>query len=257
MHGEDHSNCGSCFEHGVCWTKKRKNKLLKSIIFLLKEYLYLKSYLKRQKSYWSVLYASHIGYILLIIFQVLCFLSAIITISSISVSAVSSDLTGKASYYSVLFAGIICFISGSLGNIGLFIIRLFDKDLRLYASPVMFFGYGFHFMLFFSGFYSWYFVDPTFSEYRQFWVGLVTFRPVSVKPAWAIYIIISALHLIYLPYTRAFHYITRFFAFFLIRWDDEPNLRGSELEKKLQELLDQKITWSGPHIESGGTWKEQ
>jgi nitrate reductase gamma subunit len=256
-HEENYQYGGSYFEHMDWWTRARKKRLLRSTILFLKEYLYLESYWKKKKGYWSVLYLSHIGYILLIIFQALCFFSAIFTISGVSVSAGSPDFTGRTFYYLVLFAGVICFVSGMVGSIGLLAVRLIDKDLKLYTSPSIFFGYGFHFALFLSGFYCWFFVDPTFFEYRQFWVGLLTFSPASVKPAWGIYIIISGLHLIYLPYTRAFHYVTRFFAFFLIRWDDEPNVRGSELEKRLQKLISQqKVTWSAPHIKSGETWLE-
>jgi hypothetical protein len=50
------------------------------------------------------------------------------------------------------------------------------------------------------------------------------------------------------------HYITRFFAFLWVRWDDEPNLRGSRIEKRLQKWLNQSLDWSAPHIQSGNKW---
>jgi hypothetical protein len=42
----------------------------------------------------------------------------------------------------------------------------------------------------------------------------------------------------------------------LIRWDDKPNLRGSRLEKKVEEMLNFKTGWNGPHIKPHLTWKE-
>jgi hypothetical protein len=86
---------------------------------------------------------------------------------------------------------------------------------------------------------------------------LITLHPAKVEPALSVFIVILALHLIYLPFTRAFHYISRIFAFFLILWDDEPNIRGGKLEQKLQRLLNQKVSWSAPHIKEGKTWGEQ
>jgi len=255
-HEEKYHYGGSYFEDVDWWTKTRRKRFLKSIISFFKEYLYFESYFKKQKSYWIALYAFHIGSILLIAFQVLCFLSAIALVLGIRVSAESSDFTGRAFYYLILFTGVICFISGIFGSIGLSIKRLSDENLRFYASPAMYFGYSFNLLLFLSVFYAWYFADPTFSGYRQFWVGLITFSPAHVEPAWAIYIIFIALHLIYLPFTQVFHYISRIFVFFLIRWDDKPNLRGSNLEKEIERLLEQRVTWQGPHVRHGKSWRQ-
>jgi hypothetical protein len=60
----------------------------------------------------------------------------------------------------------------------------------------------------------------------------------------------------YLPFTRSLHYITRLFGFWLIRWDDEPNVRGSFLEKRVNEALDEKQDWGAPHIKGGSTWRD-
>jgi hypothetical protein len=109
--------------------------------------------------------------------------------------------------------------------------------------------------VFLSGLYSWY-LDPAFSVYTDFWKGLITFKPIDVEPATASHILLFALLLIYLPFTRSLHYITRLFGFLFIRWDDEPNLRGSELEKKVEEMGQLKVGWEGPHIKPDLTWKE-
>jgi hypothetical protein len=52
------------------------------------------------------------------------------------------------------------------------------------------------------------------------------------------------------------HYITRFFAFLWVRWDDEPNLRGSRIEKRVQKWLNQPLSWSAPHIQTGKKWAD-
>jgi hypothetical protein len=111
-------------------------------------------------------------------------------------------------------------------------------------------------MVFLSGLLSWIFADPTFSKYRGFWKGLIVFNPIDVEAVVAVHILLFAFLLIYLPFTRSLHYITRLFGFLLIRWDDEPNLRGSLLEREVEEALKQKLNWRGPHIQSGSTWRD-
>ena len=107
----------------------------------------------------------------------------------------------------------------------------------MYATFLNYFNYGFFLVVFLSGLYSWYFEDPTFAEYREYWKSLVTLHVPVVEAASAVHILLFALFLIYLPYTKSMHYISRFLAFFRIRWDDEPNVRGGRMEKELQKLL--------------------
>ena len=107
------------------------------------------------------------------------------------------------------------------------------------------------------GLLAWRHGGYDFIEYRKFWEGLFTFHFAELTPPFALFIFLMAFHLIYLPFTKATHYITRPLAFFMIRWDDEPNRRGGELEKRLIENLQQKISWSGPHIKTEKRWNEQ
>ena len=172
----------------------------------------------------------------------------------ITVSPGSPDVSGTIFYYAIFLTGVISFITGAFGSVGVLVKRIVDKNLSLYASPLNYFTYLFTLAVFLSGLYAWYFVDPAFAEYRDFWKGLLTLSYVTVEPGAVVHILLFNLFLVYLPFTRSMHYVTRFFAFFLIRWDDEPNLRGSELEKRLVQLVGQKITWSAPHIKSGETW---
>ncbi|MCX5798170.1 MAG: respiratory nitrate reductase subunit gamma [Proteobacteria bacterium] len=257
IHEEKYHYGGSYYENLEWWTLVRQKSFLKGLVHLLKEYLNLGEYLKRHKSYWLVLYPWHVGFILIILFHILCFFGAVAMLADLDISAESNNLFGQIFYYKIIIIGVASFIAGAFGSIGLIIKRLTDENLRSYTSPLNYFTYIFTLMVFLSGLYDWYFFDPTLSEYREFWKGLITFNFIDVKTTTAIHIIIFAFFLIYLPYTRSLHYITRLFAYFLIRWDDEPNLRGSILEKKLTALLNQKVTWAGPHIQSGKKWNEQ
>ena len=238
-------------EYGI--RPKSKDRLRK-VFFLLKDYVLLGEYFNQDKKYWLALHPWHIGFICLITFHIFSLLGALGLVSGIPVAPGSPSAIGTAIYYTSLYLGVISFIAGLWGSIGILVMRVADRKLRDYATPLNFFTYLFLLAVFLSGLYSWYFVDPGFSEYRQFWRGLLTLRPISVEPATAIHILLFALFLMYLPFTRSLHYITRLFAFFLIRWDDEPNIRGGALEKKIRNLLDQRVSWRGPHIQTGASW---
>ena len=257
IHEESYRYGGSYFEKKDWVTHTRRKARLRSLWFLLKEYFTLGEYLKRHKSYWLALYPWHIGFILIISFHIFTFFAAVAMVLGLPVSGDSPFLAGRIFYYLVLLIGLVSFILGVIGSIGIFIKRLADEDLRAYATPQNYFTYLFCLAVFLSGLYAWAFVDPTFSEYRAFWVGLITLKPITVAPGAALHIILFDLFLIYLPFTRSMHYITRLFAFFLIRWDDEPNVRGSKLENGLIKQFGKKVTWSAPHIKGGQSWGDQ
>jgi nitrate reductase gamma subunit len=257
MHKPRHRHGGSRMEELDGHSRVRQGGLMRSILYLLKEYVSLSEYFKRQKGYWSVIYPWHVGFILIITFHILAFFGALILIAGVPVAADSPAVGGRIFYFVMLFCGVVSFAAGLVGSIGVLIRRVVDSNLRDYAAPQQYFTYLFCLAVFGSGLYSWWFVDPTLSEYRQFWVGLVTLHPVTVAPASAFHITLFDLFLIYLPFTRSMHYVTRVFAFFLIRWDDRPNTRGGKVEHELLAQFGRRVSWSAPHVKEGGTWAEQ
>jgi nitrate reductase gamma subunit len=256
IHEDAYRYGGSYYEQTDWWSKPRRRNLLRSLFYALKDNFYLGEYFKRDLGYWTVLYPWHIGFILIITFHILCFFGALAIHLGANVSPESKNVVGTLLYYFILLTGVPAFILGSIGSIGLFFRRLSNTGLRLYATAANFFNYVFFLVVFLSGFYAWLFVDPHFEEYLSYWRGLITLDPVSVDPAAATHIVLFMIFLLYLPFTRSFHYISRLLAYFWIRWDDEPNLRGSRLEKRLMEMLGQRVAWAGPHIQTGKTWGE-
>jgi len=256
IHEEKYAYGGSYFEKKEWWNEEKQKRYVRGILYLLKEYFTLGDYLTRNVLYWLGLFPWHIGFILIITFHILCFFGALFMVLEFTISPGSPDLWGRILFYAILITGIVSFIAGTVGSIFIIINRIIDKSLRTYATPLNFLMYIFTLVVFISGLYSWYFIDPDMKEYREFWKGLITFHFVGVDVGTMVHIILFDLFLIYLPFTRSLHYITRLFAFFLIRWDDEPNRRGSKLEKRLIKNLNQKVGWQGPHIGAGRSWNE-
>ena len=87
-------------------------------------------------------------------------------------------------------------------------------------------------------------------------MGLITLSAPHLHPMTILHIVLFDIFLIYLPFTRSTHYITRILAYYFIRWDDEPNTRGSKMEAQINSLLGGKLSWEAPHIAAGKSWAE-
>jgi len=198
----------------------------------------------------------HVGFYLIVTFHGLVAIGAIAMVAGADISAESSNIGVLILYYLTLVVGVAGFGLGCLGSIGVMIKRLADRDLNLFASLKNYFSYVFYFFVFLSGLIAWAVYDPTFAVYRDFYYGVFTFNVMAVDPALVAHAVLFAMFLFYMPSTQAMHYATKFFAYFAVRWNDAPNLRGSKVEKKLQALLGQTVTWSAPHIQTGKTWAE-
>ncbi len=256
IHEEHYRYGGSYYEQQEWWTKPRQKNRWRSLLYSLKDNFYLGEYFEHNRIYWFFLLPWHLSFIFIITFHILCFFAAVSMIGGLQVTAASPHALGKVFYYILLFTGGFAFIAGTFGSIGMLFIRILDRGLRTYAMPMNFFNYIFFLVVYGSGLLAWLLLDPTLEEYRAYWVGLVTLSPPMLHPMTILHIVLFDIFLIYLPFTRSTHYITRILAYFFIRWDDEPNLRGSEMEKKINGLLQRKVSWTGPHIQAGNSWAE-
>lgn len=256
IHEEQYRYGGSYYEKQEWWTKRRPKNTGRSLWYALKDNFYMGEYFKRNPLYWMFLLPWHLGFIFIILFHILCFFAALATVGGLEVTAASPQLAGRIFYTIILVTGGFAFVAGTFGSLGMPIIKLADRGLRTYAMPMNFFNYGFFLLVYGTGLYSWLALDPTLVEYRSYWLGLVTLNPPALYPLTILHIILFDVFLIYLPFTRSTHYITRILAYFYIRWDDEPNMRGSALERQINAQLQRKLSWEGTHIPQGKSWAE-
>lgn len=248
---------GSYYEDLNWWSKPRKRALLGELKFMSKELFFFTLYFRQKRKYWYVVYPFHIGIFLLVGWLVLLLAGALISLAGTSIVANSANVWGSIIYYLTLAMGSAGFIMAVLGCAGLLVERSIDEDLRLYTTPIHYFNLSFILAMLLSGLCAWYFFDPAFTTAREFIKSLFTFTPVAnMNPATYINILLFCLFLIYMPLTSMMHYLAKYFTYHKIRWDDEPNLRGSNIEKKVEALLNRPVSWSAPHIESGRKWSE-
>lgn len=246
---------GSYLEEVDWWTKPRHKSFLGELRFMADELLFFKLYFKEQRKYWYAVYPFHIGVFLLLGWAVLLFAGAMTSLAGMQVAG-AGNAWEIFLYYVTLIFGVAGFILTALGTAFLLVRRSTDNSLRPYTAPIDYFYLIFILAIALCGIGSWAF-DSTFATAREFVKGVFTYASVNnINPAMFAGIVLSALFLIYMPFTRMMHYVAKFFNFHMVRWNDEPKLSGSKMNAKLAELLSCEVAWSAAHVKTGKNWGE-
>ena len=248
---------GSYLEEEGWWRRPRKINLMGESTVFLREIIFFREYFRSNRRFWSFVYPFHLGLFLLAAWVVMLFIGAILTLNGLTVSAAAVNPWLLSTYYLTLISGIAAFILGVFGTAGLLLKRSIDVDLKNYTAPIDYFNLTGILLIFLTGLLFWILEDLSLNMARGFVQGLLTFKPAASGPLMTANIVLSVLFLAYMPFTRMVHYIAKYFTYHKVRWDDEPNTRGSKLEDKLKELLAQSESWSAPHIQPGKSWSEQ
>ena len=257
VHEKNYKYGGSYYEEIEYWKKPRKRNVLRSVFTLVRRYLAMGSYFEKKRGYWFGLYPWHMGFLLIVFFDVL------IVIDAIFMKAGGWEISGTAGgggeflYYLTLVAGLASFTLGCFGSIMMLLLRTFDENLREYATPQNYVNYLFFLVMFASGWAAWIIDDSTFAGFREFWVGILSADTVSVGGWEQFHIIAFAAFLIYLPLTRSTHYITKILYFFWVLSGDAFNTGKGEMDAGLNECLNYSPTWSAAHHQTGSTWGER
>jgi nitrate reductase gamma subunit len=243
---------GSYMEDLEWWKKPRVTSLVNELTMMIPEMLFLAALYEHNRKLWYRSFPFHFGLYLLIGAIVFLIVDGIF---------VAAGVTGGL-YTLVQYASQILAIAGLvlalLGTLGLIQHRLFDPDIKRFSSS----EHIVNLMLFLVvslvvGFAV--ITDPKLVTFRSFFHGLVTFHFVPVGSNLTLTsIILTALLIVYVPMTHMFHFVSKWFTYHKIRWDDEPNEIGSDIEKEIRKILSWPVTWSAEHINADGkkSWAE-
>jgi nitrate reductase gamma subunit len=157
--------------------------------------------------------------------------------------------------YPSAVVGVTAFALGVAGAVGLIVKRATTRELALYTTPVDYFNLAFLAAIFGLGMASW-LADPLFSGHRAYIACLLTLKPAPLPPLVIAMFLTLQVFTIYMPFSKLIHYIMKFFTFHEMLWDDEFNVKGSSVDKRVVRQLSYKVGWGGPHITPGGTWLE-
>ena len=242
---------GSYLEEYEWWRKPRRRSRLAPVVYMVGEIFLLKGIWKNNRTLWPFSFSLHAGIYLLVFTAILSIINALFIITGVSGSILNvfQNITSI-----VAVAG---YLLGSLGTIGLIFKRAIDVNLRLFSSFSTYFRLVLLGTVFVSGCFAWFYTGDLASGLGLFVKRLFTLNAgISATLPLATHIILSLLFIIYLPLTDMAHFITKYFTYHAVRWNDAP--KNEKMVQELEGLLDQPVSWSAAHVKADGrkNWVE-
>ncbi len=251
---------GSFFEEVDWWKKPRETTLAGELKEMLMEMLFIKRVFEYKRSLWWFTYPFHTGIYLILVWFVLVFIGAVLELVGIPVTASASGslaLLSALIYYLTWVVGALAMVLMLVFGIGLLIRRLTDSGMRDYSTPIDYFNLLFIIAVVATGMAAWQY-DKDFALARAFMKSLITFSPLpEASSATVLHVTLLSLLFLYLPFTKMTHFIGKYFTYHKVLWEDEPNLKGGELEKEVKNVLTYKVSWAAPHIKPGMSWADE
>jgi len=236
---------GSYLEEYEWWKKRRQKSFFAPLRYMAVEILLLRGVWRHNRKLWPLTFAFHGGIYLVFAMLLLSIVNAIFIITGVPTAVLDVFLVITSV---VALAG---YLLGGLGAISLILKRILDADLRSFNSTSKYFNLAFLAAVFASGAYSW-FATPDFAlTMSQFIKGLVTLDTgVTVAFPLSLHVILASLFFLYLPWTDMIHFVAKYFTYHEVKWNDSP--KDARMEKELQGLLSQPVSWSAEHIKADG-----
>ena len=228
------------------WWGKTHNTFGGKLWSMLLDLLFLREFYHRNRRFWYPLYVFHLGLYLLILWHAWLFIRAVTV--EIEAASVFGWVWGT-------FSTLLTFI----GGIAILIMRIKDEEVKVYYPPIHYVKWIFLLLTLIGGVYA---VDvhfkssmPSLLKYVREQMTFADFEhKLHPSLAPALHVLFASVWLIYLPFSHVFQLFFRYYHF--LRWDDVPNVRGSEVGRRIKEHLERPATWSASHIQSGKRWSE-
>jgi nitrate reductase gamma subunit len=249
---------GSYLETPEWWTKPRESSRLGELKVMIPEIFLLAGVWEHNRSHWLRSFPFHLGLYLLAALIGLLLLGGIASAAGLTVSPAGGPAAAILYHatYLVGYAGLLLGLAGSLALLGR---RIFNPDYREYTKKGDYFNLAFFVVTLAVALAAQAFADPAFVGLRGYARLLVTFDVSFATAAFtwqagltAAEIVLASLLLAYIPLTHMSHFFTKWFTYHHVRWSDEPNLRGGEIERKIAEAVKYPVSWSAPHIRGDG-----
>lgn len=237
---------GSYLEESDWWTRPTGGSKIGELAVMIPEILLLKGVWESNRGLWFWSWGFHFGLYLLIG----AFL-AVITGSLIGPESTIGQLAGSLANIVIQIACLL----GTLGTAGMLVMRATNDKLKPFTSAGSIFNLLFILAIFVSGLTAIYTLTGArfISQLQTFFAALFTFDFSPAQETTVVtHLVIVFLFMIYLPFTHMAHVVLKYFTFHSVRWNDTPNMPGSDIEKKVNQLLQTKPTWAAEHIRADG-----
>jgi len=242
---------GSYLEEVDWWTKPREKDLVSEVTYMGKEILFLKALWEHNRKLWWFSFPFHFGLYLLMAGAGLLVLGGIGALFGIRGPGLGILTTGLP-----LLAG-VGYALGTLGGAGLLVTRLTSEEMRNSTAPVSYINLLVLLGMFVTGLWAVLTVPDFSGQTVDVAVGILTASiPAGIPGIVTAHFICAFVFLAYLPFTQMMHFVAKYFTYHKVRWDDEPVVAGSKLDRELKKLLSQPVTWAAPHVRADGkkTW---
>jgi nitrate reductase gamma subunit len=242
---------GSYLEEVDWWTKPREKDVVSEATYMFKEILFLKALFEHNRGLWWFSFPFHFGLYLLTAAAGLIVLSGLSSLVGLGVGEWGLFVAGLP-----VLAG-VGYGLGAVGAVGLIIVRLTNDGMRNSTAPVTYINLLVLLAMFATGLWAVFSVTGFTDQVVGFVGGLFTASlPAGVPGIMNAHFIFALIFLAYLPFTQMMHFVAKYFTYHEVRWDDEPVEAGSKLDRELKKLLNQPVTWAGPHVRADGkkTW---
>ncbi len=244
---------GSILEEVDWWTKPRKVNRVGELSVMIPEIIFLKGVWEHNRPLWFGSFTLHFGLYLLI-----GELGLFVVAGILSIAGVTGGLFGLILSLTRILAWAGCII-GAIGAIIMTIKRLTDLKLRSYTTASHVFNLIILGAIYITGF-LWVATDADYSAnvaaFFAAWMSVGAMPSLPGIGVWHIGVVLF--FLIYFPFTHMTHAFVKYFTYHDVRWEDEPNLPGGKLQPKIEQLVNQPVTWAAPHINADGrkNWVE-
>jgi len=249
---------GSYLEESDWWTKPRESSLFGELRVMIPEILLLAGVWEHNRSQWLRSFPFHFGIYLLAGLIGLLVIGGLATVAGVNI-APGGGFVWSAVYhltYIVGFAGLVLCL---IGSIALLARRMFNADYAEYTKSGDYFNLAFFVIAVFVAIGAHVSGDQDFSLLRGYVAQLLTFDLAAANSSGTSFLSLSGLEIVlgclliaYIPMTHMSHFFTKWFMYHDVRWSDEPNFKGSKIERKIQEALQYPVSWSAPHIRGDG-----
>lgn len=247
---------GSILEELNWWTKEREVSFIGELKVMIPEMTLLVALFEHNRKVWYRSFPFHMGLYILAGTIGLIFLGALMELFGIYVGPDPTEgiVLGTAVYYLTQLGMVVGLGLGTLGALGLLVLRLFDEDMKGYTSAAAIFNLLFFLAAFGLAWVTLITVDTSLAMTRSYVQSLVTLNLTASagSPILAAEIAVGVLLIAYIPMTHMSHFFVKWFTYHKIRWDDEPNMVGSDIEKKVIEQVQYPVTWAGAHLKADG-----
>lgn len=245
---------GSFYEELDHWKKERHTDHVSQYSFMIPEILFIRALYEDNRPLWYWSFPFHFGLYTAIGGLVFLVIGALLQIGGLQPGA--SALATLVQSLTVLL-GVVGFILGTIGALGLIFKRLTDPMLKDYTVPIDFMNLAWLAAIFVTGFIVW-MTDPGFAGSRQFLVSAITFgKAPSVSAIQAVNLLLFLGFIAYFPFTHMTHMISKYFMWDKVKWDDK--WVDAAMDSKIRRYLGYPVTWAASHVGAEGgkkTWAE-